>query len=336
MAAGLEPDTTSVIRVMTPHPDTVPTTMTILDALKTMHSNHYLHLPVVDERGRMAGLVDVLQVSFAMLSQMNTMQGDSNNNSSPNGASDGPVWNKFWETSFSRDDTGSDVSASDVRSTFMPSNQSEQYGSSMVGVNHRGASTVGGYRPSTEMQRVTPPPLQQQQPISPPAPPPSEFTFKFKEPKGEQVHRFTSSSHSFSELYTKVQGKMGNTTEATLSYCDEENDQVLILQDSDVADAVEMAARNQWPLIRLVVTFKGQVEVEVALEAPAPSEPVVVPEVKTESPKSEASPVQKEGSALANIVNSGIAKGVDPMVLTGVIGLGLGVGIALLFALMKK
>ncbi|KAF9308838.1 hypothetical protein BG003_010547 [Podila horticola] len=336
MAAGLEPDTTSVIRVMTPHPDTVPTTMTILDALKTMHSNHYLHLPVVDERGRMAGLVDVLQVSFAMLSQMNTMQGDSNNNSSPNGASDGPVWNKFWETSFSRDDTGSDVSASDVRSTFMPSNQSEQYGSSMVGVNHRGASTVGGYRPSTEMQRVTPPPLQQQQPISPPAPPPSEFTFKFKEPKGEQVHRFTSSSHSFSELYTKVQGKMGNTTEATLSYCDEENDQVLILQDSDVADAVEMAARNQWPLIRLVVTFKSQVEVEVALEARAPSEPVVVPEVKTESPKSEASPVQKEGSALANIVNSGIAKGVDPMVLTGVIGLGLGVGIALLFALMKK
>ncbi|KAG0023809.1 hypothetical protein BGZ82_010637 [Podila clonocystis] len=338
MAAGLEPDTTSVIRVMTPHPDTVPTTMTILDALKTMHSNHYLHLPVVDERGRMAGLVDVLQVSFAMLNQMNTMQGESNNNSSSYGASDGPVWNKFWETSFSKDDTGSDVSASEVRSTFVPSNQSEmQYGSSMVGTNPiRGTSTVGSYRPSTEMQRVTPPPIQQQQPISPPAPPPSEFTFKFKEPKGEQVHRFTSSSHSFSELYTKVQGKMGNTAEATLSYCDEENDQVLILQDSDVADAVEMAARNQWPLIRLAVTLKGQVEVEVAPEAP--SEPVVVPEeVKTESPKSEVSPVQKEGtSALSNIVHSGIAKGVDPIVLTGAIGLGLGVGIALLFAIMKK
>lgn len=339
MAAGLEPDTTSVIRVMTPHPDTVPTTMTILDALKTMHSNHYLHLPVVDERGRMAGLVDVLQVSFAMLSQMNTMQGESNNNSSF-GASDGPVWNKFWETSFSKDDTGSDVSASDVRSTFLPSNQSEMhYGSSTVGSMNpirNGASTVGSYRPSIESQRVTPPPLQQQLPISPPAPPPSEFTFKFKEPKGEQVHRFTSSSHSFSELYTKVQGKMGNTTEATLSYCDDENDQVLILQDSDVADAVEMAARNQWPLIRLVVTLKGQA-VEVA-PIEAPSEPVVVPEeVKTESSKSEVSPAQKEGaSALANIVNSGVAKGVDPMVLTGAIGLGLGVGIALLFAIMKK
>ncbi|KAF9384736.1 hypothetical protein CPC16_008302 [Podila verticillata] len=336
MAAGLEPDTTSVIRVMTPHPDTVPTTMTILDVLKTMHSNHYLHLPVVDERGRMAGLVDVLQVSFAMLNQMNTMQGESNNNSSY-GASDGPVWNKFWETSFSKEDTGSDVSASDVRSNFMPSNQSEMhYGSSIVGTMNpirNGTSTVGSYRPSIESQRVTPPPLQQQQPISPPAPPPSDFTFKFKEPKGEQVHRFTSSSHSFSELYTKVQGKMGNATEATLSYCDEENDQVLILQDSDVADAVEMAARNQWALIRLEVTLKG-VEVE-AVPVEAPSEPVVVPEVKTESPKS--SPAQKEGTnALANIVNSGVAKGVDPLLLTGAIGLGLGVGIALLFAIMKK
>ncbi|KAF9297320.1 hypothetical protein BGZ74_009927 [Mortierella antarctica] len=338
MAAGLEPDTTSVIRVMTPHPDTVPTTMTILDALKTMHSNHYLHLPVVDERGRMAGLVDVLQVSFAMLNQMNTMQGESNNTPTSYGASDGPIWNKFWETSFSRDDTGSDVSASDVRSTFMPSNQSElHYGPSTVGTNPiRGTSTVGCYRPSTDIQRVTPPPVQQQQPISPPASPPSEFTFKFKEPKGEQVHRFTSSRHSFSELYTKVQGKMGNATEATLSYYDEENDQVLILQDSDVADAVEMAARNQWPLIRLVVTLKGQVEVEVASEVP--SKPMVVPEeVKTESPKSDVSPVPKdETGAIANIVNSGIAKGVDPMVLTGAIGLGLGVGIALLFAMMKK
>ncbi|KAF9324851.1 hypothetical protein BG006_000168 [Podila minutissima] len=338
MAAGLEPDTTSVIRVMTPHPNTVSATMTILDALKTMHSNHYLHLPVVDERGRMVGLVDVLQVSFAMLSQMNTMQGESNNIPTSYGASDGPVWNKFWETSFSRDDTGSDVSASDVRSTFMPSNQSEMhYGPNTVGTNPiRGTSTVGSYRPSTDMQRVTPPPAQQQQPMSPPASPPSEFTFKFKEPKGEQVHRFTSSRYSFSELYTKVQGKMGNATEATLSYCDEENDQVLILQDSDVADAVEMAARNQWPLIRLVVTLKGQVEVEVAPEVP--SKPMVVPEeVKTESPKSDVSPVPKdETGALANIVNSGIAKGVDPMVLTGAIGLGLGVGIALLFAMMKK
>lgn len=38
IAAGLDPTRCSVIRVMTPHPDTAPPTMTIHDALKKMHS----------------------------------------------------------------------------------------------------------------------------------------------------------------------------------------------------------------------------------------------------------------------------------------------------------
>lgn len=38
IAAGLDPNICSVVRVMTPHPDTAPPTMTIHDALKRMHS----------------------------------------------------------------------------------------------------------------------------------------------------------------------------------------------------------------------------------------------------------------------------------------------------------
>ncbi len=38
IAAGLDASMCSVIRVMTPHPDTAPPTMTIHDALKKMHS----------------------------------------------------------------------------------------------------------------------------------------------------------------------------------------------------------------------------------------------------------------------------------------------------------
>jgi len=38
IAAGLEPGRCSVVRVMTPHPDVAPPTMTIQDALKKMHS----------------------------------------------------------------------------------------------------------------------------------------------------------------------------------------------------------------------------------------------------------------------------------------------------------
>lgn len=38
IAAGLDPSRCSVVRVMTPHPDVAPPSMTIQDALKKMHS----------------------------------------------------------------------------------------------------------------------------------------------------------------------------------------------------------------------------------------------------------------------------------------------------------
>lgn len=37
IAAGLNPENCSVVRVMTPHPDTAPPDMSIMDALKKMH-----------------------------------------------------------------------------------------------------------------------------------------------------------------------------------------------------------------------------------------------------------------------------------------------------------
>ncbi|KAF9151893.1 hypothetical protein BGX20_005283, partial [Mortierella sp. AD010] len=234
MAAGLEPDRTSVIRVMTPHPDTVPSNMTILDALKKMHDNRYLHLPVVDERGQMAGLVDVLQVSFAMLNQMNTIQGESTVSEGQ-----GPVWNKFWESTFARDETGSEISASDIRSSYVPAPSDVNYATgSVIESSLRLESPM--VLPSGGLEEV------------------SEFTFKFKESSG-QVHRFSSSTRSYAELRDKIAAKMGLEpgVDITMSYTDEENDQVLLLQDSDITEAVQMAYRNQWPLIRLTVTVSS-------------------------------------------------------------------------------
>ncbi|KAF9208265.1 hypothetical protein BGZ49_009317 [Haplosporangium sp. Z 27] len=277
LAAGLEPDITSVIRVMTPHPDTVSCNMTILDALKKMHVKHYLHLPVVDELGHMAGLVDVLQLSLAMLRQMSTIQGDD--------TSEGPIWNKLWESNFSRDDTGSEVSALDVRSVTMP------YSASMVGTGIRIGSVVldeGGGRYADGSLS----PVSSADEIAP------EFIFKFKDTSG-QVHRFSSSSRSFKELHDKVVEKIGGRKDVRLSYCDEENDEVLILQDADIVDAVKMAFRNQWSLIRLSITFA------------------------TES---------KDDSVLKRVQELGL----DPILMAGGVGIGLGVGLALVFALMRK
>lgn len=289
MAAGLEPERTSVIRVMTPHPDTVPSNMTILDALKKMHDNHYLHLPVVDSQGQMAGLVDVLQVSFAMLSQMNGIQGDSTASEGQ-----GPVWNKFWESTFAREETGSEISASDVRSGYVAAQSDIHYGSGSLMDSSVRLDSAGGMAPLSGMDELG-----------------NEFTFKFKESSG-QVHRFASSTRSFAELRNKIVEKIGGLeagTDVVLSYCDEENDQVLVLQDADIVDAVQMAYRNQWPLIRLSVTVSAG--------------------------ESKTTPANGSTPSRAN-PETAAPGGMNPVILSGAVGLGVGLVLALAFAFMKK
>lgn len=73
IAAGLDPQRCSVVRVMTPHPDTAPPTMSVQDALKKMYAGHYLNLPVVDDAGRLVGIVDVLKLTYATLEQVSRL-----------------------------------------------------------------------------------------------------------------------------------------------------------------------------------------------------------------------------------------------------------------------
>ncbi|KAF9144353.1 hypothetical protein BGX30_013061 [Mortierella sp. GBA39] len=289
MAAGLEPERTSVIRVMTPHPDTVPSNMTILDALKKMHDNHYLHLPVVDSHGQMAGLVDVLQVSFAMLNQMNTIQGEG---ASPEGQ--GPVWNKFWESTFAREETGSEISASDVRSGYVVAQSDIHYGSGSV-MDSSLRLDSPGMAPLSGTDDVG-----------------NEFTFKFQE-SGGQAHRFSSSTRSLAELRSKIIEKIGGLeagTDVVLSYCDEEGDNVMILHDSDIMDAVQMAYRSQSTLVRLSVTISSKDAKKVS---------TVVEEAAPRAPSVEASP-----------------SGLNPVIISGAVGLGVGLVLALAFTFMKK
>ncbi|KAF9897149.1 hypothetical protein BX616_006093 [Lobosporangium transversale] len=310
LAAGLEPDRTSVIRVMTPHPDTVPASMTILDALKKMHDNRYLHLPAVDDHGQMAGLVDVLQLSFAMLNQMGSIQGDQIVSTE----GQGPVWNKFWESTFAREETGSEISASDVRSGFNPPPSDLNYG-------------TGSILESSVRHGSSPLPLGGIEELG------SEFTFKFKESNG-QVHRFGSSTRSFSELRDKIIEKMGGLEpgqEVVLSYCDEENDQVLILQDADITEAVQMAYRNQWPLIRLSVTVSSKTHPQNAV---ASSNDTTTTNTATTAASSSSNDTKNKGSSSQDA--GGPMAGLNPIVVSGAVGLGIGLIIAVAFGFMRK
>ncbi|KAJ1719632.1 hypothetical protein LPJ53_005635 [Coemansia erecta] len=93
IAAGLDPRTCSVVRVMTPHPDTVLPSTSLIDALKRMYERHYLNLPVVDEAGEILGVADVLRLCYATLEQMKSIQGSGIEDTASAG---GPMWSRFF------------------------------------------------------------------------------------------------------------------------------------------------------------------------------------------------------------------------------------------------
>ncbi|KAI8977087.1 hypothetical protein BDF20DRAFT_821548, partial [Mycotypha africana] len=107
IAAGLNPETCSVVRVMTPHPDTAPPQMTIMDALRKMHDGHYLNLPIV-ENGVVIGIVDVLKLTYATLEQINSIEGNDG---------EGPMWGRFWDSFGAADHQDSESQLSDPLSS---------------------------------------------------------------------------------------------------------------------------------------------------------------------------------------------------------------------------
>lgn len=66
VAKGLDPESTLVSEVMTPEPEAVGPDMTALDALRFMHDNRFLTLPCCDDDGAVVGLVDVMDVAYAI------------------------------------------------------------------------------------------------------------------------------------------------------------------------------------------------------------------------------------------------------------------------------
>ncbi|MBM3502580.1 MAG: CBS domain-containing protein [Alphaproteobacteria bacterium] len=57
VSEGRDPDLTPLAQVMTKDPDAIEDKATALEALRRMHERGYRHLPVVDGRGRVVGIV---------------------------------------------------------------------------------------------------------------------------------------------------------------------------------------------------------------------------------------------------------------------------------------
>ncbi|CAJ1974853.1 unnamed protein product [Sphenostylis stenocarpa] len=94
VAQNLSPDVTLVEKVMTPNPEYASPETTILEALHMMHNGKFLHLPVVDKDGIVTASLDVLQITHAAISLVESSPGPSNDATNT-------VMQKFWDSAFS-------------------------------------------------------------------------------------------------------------------------------------------------------------------------------------------------------------------------------------------
>ncbi|KDP23089.1 hypothetical protein JCGZ_00502 [Jatropha curcas] len=109
VAQNHSPDLTLVEKVMTANPECATLETTILDALHIMHDGKFLHLPVVDKEGSLAACIDVLHITHAAISMVESSSGAVNDVANT-------MMQKFWDSALALDppddyDTQSEMSA---------------------------------------------------------------------------------------------------------------------------------------------------------------------------------------------------------------------------------
>ncbi|CAO3694018.1 unnamed protein product [Rhizopus microsporus] len=285
IAAGLAPDSCSVVRVMTPHPDTALPSTSILDALKKMHDGHYLNLPVLDEERNIVGLIDVLRLTYATLEQINSIEGNQGDGA------------KFWHSIAAVGDpteTESAISDSLSQAANSPMFQNDRLLSPMPG--HAPTYTGLGYAELTPGDSAS---MIHDNDNTSTVSSHINNTFSFKFNYGNKTHRFRHEIGNFASFLETIQQKImtehlslsqsyvavhhkEDENWLTVAYLDDENDQVLMTCDSDLIDAVQIAKKSGMDRVRLFVHDSmaeqktvEQVPVELPMSPPVSVEPVI-------------------------------------------------------------
>ncbi|EGG03814.1 uncharacterized protein MELLADRAFT_117255 [Melampsora larici-populina 98AG31] len=287
IAAGLDARTCSVVRVMTPHPDTALPSLSIQEALRKMHDGHYLNLPVVDEAGQLQGCVDVLKLTYATLEQVNSISADGQTDESG-----GPVWSRFFaslgQAGSVDDDAGSAISGSHLDASELPprtptSNRFKGQRHASRGPDTPGselapndsASVIHDEADSALMSKSGVMSFANGRGGAPIEFDDGTYLFKFIAPSGS-AHRFQARYDSYDFVREIIQGKLqtdpfilpsedsSGITDQTLrpdsndfqmSYFDDDNDLVLMTSDQDITDSVNLAKKQSKD--RVVIHLKG-------------------------------------------------------------------------------
>ncbi|KAL4021193.1 hypothetical protein IC575_019984 [Cucumis melo] len=125
VAHNLSPELTLVEKVMTPNPECATVETTILDALHIMHDGKFLHLPVLDREGLVVACVDVLQITHAAISMVESGSSSVNDVAST-------MMQKFWDSALALEPPD-DIDTHSEMSAFMASEGTLNYPSLGLG-----------------------------------------------------------------------------------------------------------------------------------------------------------------------------------------------------------
>ncbi|KOM41236.1 hypothetical protein LR48_Vigan04g143400 [Vigna angularis] len=214
VAQNLSPEATPVEKVMSPNPEYASPETTILDALHMMHNGKYLHIPVVDKDGIVTACLDVLQITHAAISLVESSPGASNDASNT-------VMQKFWDSAFSLE----------------PPEDFDTHSENSAPVTLDGADTTKSTYQSVGFG--------------------NSFAFKFEHPNGN-VRRFYCGAEHVDELVSAVMQIIGDFNDGErpkILYKDDEDDDIILETDNDLAAAVSYARSAGLKALKLDLVF---------------------------------------------------------------------------------
>eukprot|EP00536_Pseudo-nitzschia_multiseries_P009825 jgi/Psemu1/325787/estExt_fgenesh1_pg.C_2860002 len=247
VAAELDQSATTVAMVMTPDPEFAEPGMTAIEALKMMHDNKFLTLPICEEDGSVIGIVDVMDLIHAC--------GGANH------------WRSIFEVALQVDDVTANesVTTPNVKNEFPTIKVSKD--APMVS-SHPAIRTIPSNIPSTlefqdglnddfdETTLNDTYKLENGSFLSDG----NAFTFKIIDPDGH-THRIRSES-KISSLRRALSAKLKdrkNGNNLSLKFFDDEGDAILISTDEDLGEAI-ILARNASQGNKLVVKLIAEEE----------------------------------------------------------------------------
>lgn len=245
VAKELDPGSTQISEVMTPNPEYVSPDVTVLEALQSMHDNHFLTLPVCKSDGSIVGVVNVMDVI--------------------NGCGGAEGWRAVFDSALELDD---DVSA--LPSAAHSQSKSKKSSRSKNAANHDQVITVSRDSPFIS-------------PRSGNIPTTLEFneanrfdegsfndtfltdlhmvTFKVVDKDGH-THRLKADP-KIASLQKELAKKIGSKNPDLLrfKFLDDEGDAILITTDDDLLEAVKLSraannssSRGAGPVVKLIAT----------------------------------------------------------------------------------